>query len=943
MMRRFTRRRRGGARPGGDTPIDAAALLQQILQQEIVPADSLEPLVAEEVPASFAALGTGTNRNGDRLLVALSPRHANHALLAALAVAGRLAETDSFTGEVYVIAPEWTSAGRRLLSIAADRPYRLIAVAAPGLGPDGARVSAEASTAGAVLTPAQIAGHLARPADRDLFLRAARGLEGLAAKHGGALRGFGRSVEVVLMARRVAELRAEDGNVALTTILPQRSTAKLSPESLSGALDGLEGQLRKRLNDRRVRDGEEGLRARAIGAFRTWHSLRALVPWPLGGRDSEVIDWVGVDVEGRPVIGAARQSLDLSALAEIVDGMLALQTPLPSVLAQAAPPVVLDSPRLVVGGSEVAPGVGRALEALALTHELFEMREGRSGELELRSLAAGEAPTRAPSSRRRSNERQRRPANDRTDEAEAAPEEAAVEASESAEAEAEERPSGERGRGRGRRSRGGRGRSRRDGGGRDREASSGSDDAGGEDRAAPRFEEVSLFELDDEPERESSGSRGARRRGRGRGRRPRGGAGDEARQGSEDGPAVDADAPAGEPRGSAPAESEGGPEEAPDDDAFLIDEEGPELEEVPDFEAAPPPSYDDDEEIAEEAETQPSAPQRAVEVVADAPRLPRRRGAIVAHADPDSIIAAVLIARDVRMIEGLWVYPQSELMNFFRGVTTDLREDTPIYVVGFTPSPAVEVVQAASLYRDRIMWFDHRDWPPEDLQAMRDAIGEDSVNVVAGCGSSLPPVLECCSRRSRFTDKLVDLVAGRFTEHDFERWGRLWWWRLGEIAKKTGDRRADVEPLLSGRPSDLAREAAGAETPPLPAEVDFVSRRDFRLVHFAGYALVVLEVPEELDLHLTARVARERYAAPLSLALRPESEIAVFAGDELAGRRSLDLTALVNHVADKLEWVEKLPDNDHVARMRVHDLAANPERLDDIVAEIAMGRSILER
>ena len=48
-------------------------------------------------------------------------------------------------------------------------------------------------------------------------------------------------------------------------------------------------------------------------------------------------------------------------------------------------------------------------------------------------------------------------------------------------------------------------------------------------------------------------------------------------------------------------------------------------------------------------------------------------------------------------------------------------------------------------------------------------------------------------------------------------------------------------------------------------------------------------------------------------------------------------------VANKLEWVEQLPDTDHVARMRVRDRNAHPERLDDLVAEIAMGRSILER
>jgi hypothetical protein len=164
------------------------------------------------------------------------------------------------------------------------------------------------------------------------------------------------------------------------------------------------------------------------------------------------------------------------------------------------------------------------------------------------------------------------------------------------------------------------------------------------------------------------------------------------------------------------------------------------------------------------------------------------------------------------------------------------------------------------------MWFDHQDWPPEDLQGLRDAIGEDAVHLAPGCGSSLPAVLDVCSRRSRFTDKLVDLMAARFTLHDYERWGRVWWWRLGEITQRIGDRRADVDALLSGRPSDLAREASRVETPPIPAEVEYVSRHDFRLVHFAGYGLVVLEVPPQLDLHLTARVARERYGASLSLA-----------------------------------------------------------------------------
>jgi hypothetical protein len=42
------------------------------------------------------------------------------------------------------------------------------------------------------------------------------------------------------------------------------------------------------------------------------------------------------------------------------------------------------------------------------------------------------------------------------------------------------------------------------------------------------------------------------------------------------------------------------------------------------------------------------------------------------------------------------------------------------------------------------------------------------------------------------------------------------------------------------------------------------------------------------------------------------------------------------------DWIEVLSDEDHVARMRVRELASRPERLDEVIGEIAMGRSIFE-
>ena len=282
-------------------------------------------------------------------------------------------------------------------------------------------------------------------------------------------------------------------------------------------------------------------------------------------------------------------------------------------------------------------------------------------------------------------------------------------------------------------------------------------------------------------------------------------------------------------------------------------------------------------------------------------------------------------------------------MTFFRSVATDLREETPIYVIGFTPSPSREVLQAATLYADRLVWFDHHEWPPEDTEAMRGILGEANLELTPGAGTCLPTILDQTVRRSRFSDKLVDLAAGRFTQHDYEKWGRVWWSRLGEFMGQPGDRRSDLEPLLAGRPSDLAKEAARVEVPAPPPEVAYVASRDFRLIHFASHSLVIVDAPADLDPQLAGRVARERYEASLSLVMNEGFETLILTGEELPGRRSLDVGALVDHLGSKLPWVDVLPSGDRVARFRIDDLARQPHRLEEVIGMISTGRSILER
>jgi hypothetical protein len=68
----------------------------------------------------------------------------------------------------------------------------------------------------------------------------------------------------------------------------------------------------------------------------------------------------------------------------------------------------------------------------------------------------------------------------------------------------------------------------------------------------------------------------------------------------------------------------------------------------------------------------------------------------------------------------------------------------------------------------------------------------------------------------------------------------------------------------------------------------------------------------------------------------------VLGGDDALAKRNLDLLSMASHLVSKHDWIEELPATDYVARVRVPDFAANPDRLDDVIGEVAMGRSILE-
>lgn len=985
MMKRFSRRRRGN-NDGRPRSIDASEWMPRILEQGIVDAASLEAWNEAGVPDRIAAIGRGERADGTPILVSFSPHSATEALLGGLAAAASAGGDGAFAGALVVVAPQWPAAARRLLGWLGRTSHGVEAVAAPILANGAIPIDAEPRPGVLGTSADQLAARLPGAESRAAFARTATALEGLAAKHGGCVRIGVDRLELVVLARRIAELRIEGDRALLETQIGGRSTTPVSSADLAAALDGLEGQLRRRLNDRKVREGEEGLRGRVVSQLATGAELRDLRPWPMPGADLDTIDGVGINAEGEVVVVAVREEFDWTALGRVLENLGPLAPLHPILFARTSPPLRLGSQRLLLIAQRFVEGLERAMSAFTVGYEMRTVSETSGPALDLVEKGSGEAAEARSEERparrsRRRGGRGRSGASREASDAEPQPDPETEEsprrgpASERAplggpradregggDVEADE----DAGRGRGRRRR------------RPRRARGGSAEASGADdstdgatgeagppdtlrasersgRSRPRFEEVSLMDLDegvgaaDAGESEVEKNEAGRSRGRSSRRGRRGARGESRRgRGSATRESGEGEASSDSSADAAPVVEEEDLVDADDLSEILarLTEDEPD---IPGAESAEP-SYDDEEEFDEEdlksgarsrAGARGSSPRGEAD---DAGRpAPRKRSAILVHADRDSLLAAVLLARDIRQLDGIWVYPQAELMTFFRSVATDLRDETPIFVVGFSPSPARDVIQAASLYRGRLTWFDRHPWPPEDRLALCEAIGRDAVYGGEGLDSTLPLVLETCTRRSRFSDKLVDLATGRFSQHDFERWGRLWRHRIELIATKTGDIRAEIAGLLAGRPSDLAKEAALIDLPPPPVEVDWVARNEFRLVHFGGHVMVVLDVEPELDLHLCARIARERYAATLSLAHSRNEESFVLSGEETSGKHTLDFVAVADHLADKLEWVERQPDADHVARFRVRELERHPERLEEVITEIAMGRSLLER
>ena len=391
-------------------------------------------------------------------------------------------------------------------------------------------------------------------------------------------------------------------------------------------------------------------------------------------------------------------------------------------------------------------------------------------------------------------------------------------------------------------------------------------------------------------------------------------------------------------RGETPAAQAAEPDPAEDEVEPAVEEDEP-------LEQAVVHAAEDTRDEPEEGEQPVSVDLEVEAALAEAeepaaaeaePGLRRRsRAAIIVRDEPDSILAALVLARERRTVASFRVCTQEGLMDFFRGPATDIGENTDVLLVGFTCHPhPTDTLNTAELFRGRLRWLDHHDWAVEDLERLRRAIGEDATLIVEGAASSLAAVLRTAERRSRFTDKLVELSARRLSEPDMEKWGYRVMGLVEKMATKPGEYRNEISPVLSGKAGELPSFDSVYRD-----EAAWVEENDPRIVHFGEYQLAVVRVPKELDAGEVGRRVRMSTGARLSLSSREGENLLLIGCNE--EKRPINVLGLADHVGGRVSWAEAQLGGDRMGRIRVAELDRHPERIEALIGEIVRNRSIL--
>jgi hypothetical protein len=792
-------------------------------------------------------------------------------------VAASLADERARRGEVLIAAPLLSERTRRAAQRVSLSGRLLCLVVVPGLAdPDAELLDQETFP-----RSSRLQGWADPPTSvLDRVLSVIGGATSVACC--GQLRAHQNAFLLYMRGACVLRVYPEGDGVAVNCMAPETKLIHVTESNFARWGVEIHETVVQLAQDPRLLEGEAANRERAIERAAAASGARVTARWlPWNPDGVAPIEWVGVDADKRPVLGVIRTSLTLANGPGLLAAMHVLEEE-----RERWAPGSLGVPRLRIASDQVDSKLSLLLAGLDLQvgplAALLEGDETGPRESERRSR---KRPRRRRRGRTEDEGWQRGEAAEATEETQAA-DPASVDAAaadEVREEEVDRRPSFRRGR------------SRRDAARSSTWVEDSAEDKGsGEDN-----EEAALTQSEEVPE-------------------------------------TAADLPE-TASAAGPPDDEPGPE--PADDARAPQQQsaelGPEAELPDSAEISDPVEIEIEATLAEEPGETEEAESEPIEV--EPRRSHNARAAIVVQNDPGCVLAALILARERRNIVSFRVVPQDGLMDFFKGPATDLADNVDLLLVGFTAQPTpLEVIQTAEIFRGRIQWFDHHDWPIEDVERLRDAIGRDAIAFESGASSPLAPISKITERRSRFTDKLIDLAGGRLSENDMAKWGYRVVGLLNRVASEVGEQRSAITPILSGKPAECA--SADADTV-YAAEAAWLVEHDPRVVHFGEYQMVVLRVPPHLDAGEVGRRSRLSTGARLSLISRENDDLLVLGCNE--EKRHINILGLVDHVSAQLPWAAAAPGGDRVGRLRIEHLSSHPERMETLVGEIIRHRSIL--
>jgi len=875
-------------------------LIERLREARGLALHALEPMERPPGAPETVELATGLTEGERPVALAASSRDGGDLAGWGLVAAAR-AEGEREQREVCLVAPVFTSQTRRSAARLAEAGARIRLVAVPGLASGEDEVYTEERHPSSAP-----ASHASGPgvALSDRLLRV---LDGAAALSGSSeLRSVPGGFVLYVRGRLVMRIRQSGEGITLAVLAPEKREVHVTEAGFPRwAVELHELVVGFARDPRLLADGGTQRERLAEGAA-SQAGVRITTRWlPRTEEASDPVDWVALDPELRPVLGVVSRSVGLSEVPGLVAALHRFE----------------DERELWASGSVGSPRI------LLVTDSLDAQARALLQSIEIDVSVAGQA-------------------------------EAAEEASEAERARFESPGSPERrGRRRTRRRRRGRG-ELRGAGDEDREV-----DADAPERIEPeRDSQPATAERADEAPGES----------------------ERVEQDRVEQDRVEREPVEQEPVEQEPVEREARRERAPRFAPVPLSafpgEEEPERADEPQAEetepsaawedrqaeelgaALPEPDEPDGERRAteldsdaadsrEEAEaaladpvdaeieaTLAEEPEAAVsESPIEAPVVRRRnsRAAFVVCDDPDCVLAALVLARERRSVVSFVVCPQDGLMDYFRTRATDIGDNVDLLLVGFNAQPIPnEVISTAELYRGRLEWFDHHEWPIEDLEMLREAIGAEAIQIVEGAASPLAAVMEISERRSRFTDKLIDLSGRRLGQGDMEKWGFRLAGLLEHAASTPGDHRAAIVPVLAGKPGELP-ELEGVYA----GEQAWIDSQDPRLVYFGEYQMIVVHVPENLDAGEVARRLRVKTGARLSMATRAGDDLIQIACSE--EKRHVNVVGVAEQLGGRIPWAESRPAGDRTGRLQIQDLARHPERAEIVLSEVVRHKSIL--